>query len=253
MTGEGGKTRRIVPSEDALRVLEVFSASAQISFDRILAARALGEAERAIPGNDWQTWSRRLVEVGESLDLRIRCIESNLAEVLDVRASRNAPRDMHQRRGGRAAMGARGRSSWSSSTRRLDRTGQRRFLDQRATSAEAPQPGQQEGELSLGDRTASSGVRASAAECRTSRSRPSRVPWPHPSLDAFDRSHASREAGPVGDLDLFQFGRIAGPRVSRGRRGVGQYGRIRTLFAAGCGAGHPALHVSRFCRRPCEP
>ena len=68
--------------KDALRVLELFSTSARVSFDRILAARALGEAERAITGDDWQAWSRRLIEVGESLNLRIRSIEANLEEAL---------------------------------------------------------------------------------------------------------------------------------------------------------------------------
>ncbi len=68
--------------QDALRVLEILSTAAQVSFDRILAGRALGEATRAIPGDDWQTWSRRLVEVGESLSLRIRSIESRLEESL---------------------------------------------------------------------------------------------------------------------------------------------------------------------------
>lgn len=71
-------------SPSALYVLEIFARSAHLAFDRILAGRALGEAERAIPGDDWQTWSRRLVEVGESLNLRIRSIESTLEEVLPL-------------------------------------------------------------------------------------------------------------------------------------------------------------------------
>lgn len=84
MTGQSGDHRRHLPNDDALRVLELISASAGVSFDRILATRALGEALRAIPGDDWQTWARRLVEVGESLHLRIRSIETSVDEALNL-------------------------------------------------------------------------------------------------------------------------------------------------------------------------
>ena len=68
--------------DDALRILEEFSAAAQLRFDRTLAARGLGEAERAIPGDDAATWARRLVEVGESIDLRVQLLECTLQEAL---------------------------------------------------------------------------------------------------------------------------------------------------------------------------
>ncbi len=82
MSEVSGDPQRHQPSQHALRVLESFASTAQIAFDRILASRALGEAERAIPGDDWPAWSRRLVEVGESLNLRIRSIEAPTSEVL---------------------------------------------------------------------------------------------------------------------------------------------------------------------------
>lgn len=69
-------------ADDALRILEEFSAAAQLRFDRLLAARGLGEAERAIPGDDAATWARRLVEVGESIDLRVQSLECTLREAL---------------------------------------------------------------------------------------------------------------------------------------------------------------------------
>ena len=78
LTSPGGHSA----SESALRVLEVFSASAGLEFDRTLATRILGEAQRAIPGDGVQAWSRRLVEVGESLNLRLLSVECTLAEAL---------------------------------------------------------------------------------------------------------------------------------------------------------------------------
>ena len=69
-------------TDDVLRILEEFSTAADVRFDRILAMRALGEAERAIPGDDLVTWARRLVEVGESLDLRVQLLVFSLQEAL---------------------------------------------------------------------------------------------------------------------------------------------------------------------------
>lgn len=66
----------------ALTVLELFSVAANQPFDRLVASRLLTEAARAIPGEDASAWARRLVEVGESVDLRIRSIECDLNDVL---------------------------------------------------------------------------------------------------------------------------------------------------------------------------
>jgi ABC-type bacteriocin/lantibiotic exporter with double-glycine peptidase domain len=70
------------PTQDALVILESFSRSAQLPFDRLLAGRALSEAARAMPDESAVNWTRRFVEVGESLNLRIRCIDCTLREVL---------------------------------------------------------------------------------------------------------------------------------------------------------------------------
>ena len=71
-------------SHDALRILELFADGSQIAFDRVRAGRVLSEAERAIPGSDAVTWSRRLVEVGESLNLRVRSIEATLDDIMSL-------------------------------------------------------------------------------------------------------------------------------------------------------------------------
>jgi ABC-type bacteriocin/lantibiotic exporter with double-glycine peptidase domain len=70
------------PSHHALGVLEAFAHAGHVSFDRIEASRALGEMERAIPGDDCDTWCQRLIEVGESLNLRVRTVECSLRDVL---------------------------------------------------------------------------------------------------------------------------------------------------------------------------
>ncbi len=81
MTGPGpDEPNRQKQTDDALRILEEFSAAAQLPFDRILAARGLGEAERAIPGDDAATWARRLVEVGESIALRVQLLDCALQD-----------------------------------------------------------------------------------------------------------------------------------------------------------------------------
>lgn len=68
--------------EDALRILEEFSAANGLRFDRIVATRELGEAERAIPGDDLGSWMRRFIEAGESLNLRIQSAECSLMDAL---------------------------------------------------------------------------------------------------------------------------------------------------------------------------
>jgi putative ABC transport system ATP-binding protein len=74
--------RRQKQIDNALRILEEFSAASELRFDRIVATRGLGEAERAIPGDDLATWARRLVEVGESLDLRVQWLVCSLQDAL---------------------------------------------------------------------------------------------------------------------------------------------------------------------------
>jgi ABC-type bacteriocin/lantibiotic exporter with double-glycine peptidase domain len=73
---------RRTQAHDALAILEEFSTAAQLRFDRTMAARGLGEAERVIPGNDLEACSRRLVEVGESIDLRVQSLFCSLDEAL---------------------------------------------------------------------------------------------------------------------------------------------------------------------------
>lgn len=76
-------SREPLPSADqALRALQAFAAAAGISFDRLLAARTIGEAERAVPGETDLAWAHRLVEVGDSVGLRVRAMECSVRDAL---------------------------------------------------------------------------------------------------------------------------------------------------------------------------
>ncbi|MFI4873757.1 MAG: peptidase domain-containing ABC transporter, partial [Blastopirellula sp. JB062] len=66
----------------AMEVLAQFSAAARVTFDRGQARRLLHEAERAIPGADPSTWGRRLVEVGESINLKVRTLDASVDRIL---------------------------------------------------------------------------------------------------------------------------------------------------------------------------
>jgi len=63
-------------------VLEAIATGAHVSFDRSAAGRALGEVSRAIPGEGATAWAQRLVEVGETVNLRVRLMEGTLDDAL---------------------------------------------------------------------------------------------------------------------------------------------------------------------------
>jgi ABC-type bacteriocin/lantibiotic exporter with double-glycine peptidase domain len=63
-------------------VLEVLSKAAGVKFDRLVAGRAVGETEQAISGGGASAWGRRLVDVGESVNLRIRSVQCTMIEAL---------------------------------------------------------------------------------------------------------------------------------------------------------------------------
>jgi ABC-type bacteriocin/lantibiotic exporter with double-glycine peptidase domain len=70
-------------TQPVLQVLDIFSKSAGVSLDRLVAGRVLAETEQAVGGGSAHAWARRLVEAGESVNLRIRSVECSLREVLD--------------------------------------------------------------------------------------------------------------------------------------------------------------------------
>lgn len=65
-----------------MNVLALFAQTTSVTFDRLVARRALDETVQAISGETWQAWASRLMEVGESVNLRIRSVECTLQEAL---------------------------------------------------------------------------------------------------------------------------------------------------------------------------
>ncbi len=70
--------------ELAVAMLEFFANRTRVTFDRLLAARMVSEAVRAIPGDDLNAWSRRMVECGEALRLRVSATESTVDDALKL-------------------------------------------------------------------------------------------------------------------------------------------------------------------------
>ncbi|MBA2113597.1 peptidase domain-containing ABC transporter [Bremerella alba] len=71
------------PLLEATEVLAQFAASARVTFDRGRVRRLLHEAERAIPGTDHATWGCRLVEVGESINLKVRTLDASVDRIAE--------------------------------------------------------------------------------------------------------------------------------------------------------------------------
>ncbi len=63
-------------------MLAFFASASRVSFNRPLAMRTLSEMTRAIMGDGELAWIQRLVEAGESLDLRIRSTELSVKEAI---------------------------------------------------------------------------------------------------------------------------------------------------------------------------
>jgi putative ABC transport system ATP-binding protein len=69
-------------ASQACAVMEHFARHEGLSFDRTLARRTLHESSLAIIGDDAESWGLRLVECGESLDLRIQLLECKFKELM---------------------------------------------------------------------------------------------------------------------------------------------------------------------------
>ncbi len=82
--------QRTRTNQAAVKVLEFFAGHSRLAFHRSNAIRTVTEMERAIPGDDFRTWGQRLVEAGESLDLRIRSTDLTTHDAIGL-ASEGIP------------------------------------------------------------------------------------------------------------------------------------------------------------------
>jgi ABC-type bacteriocin/lantibiotic exporter with double-glycine peptidase domain len=69
---------------EAVQVLEVLANASMVRFERMTARQVLNESLDATGGDDAEGWARRLVEVGDSVGLRVRRIECRFDEVVTV-------------------------------------------------------------------------------------------------------------------------------------------------------------------------
>ncbi len=73
-----------VEVETACELLRQFALAVELPFDRVQATRTLLESVRAIPGDDRETWQRRVADCGEVLGLRIRPMRGTAKELLEL-------------------------------------------------------------------------------------------------------------------------------------------------------------------------
>ncbi len=65
-------------------LLEWMSADCDVAFDRVIAKRAIQEAQQGWPGAEQDRWWKWLIEAGDSVGLRVRVIEFTLEQALDT-------------------------------------------------------------------------------------------------------------------------------------------------------------------------
>ena len=71
-------------TKSSVKVLEFFAKQSRLTFNRPLASRTVTEMVRAIPGVNFRTWGQRMVEAGESLNLRIRSTDLTVPEAVEL-------------------------------------------------------------------------------------------------------------------------------------------------------------------------
>ncbi len=65
-------------------LLEWLAAECDVAFDRVVAKRAVKEAERGWPGSEQDRWWKWLIEAGDSIGLRVQVVEFTSRQALQV-------------------------------------------------------------------------------------------------------------------------------------------------------------------------
>lgn len=65
-------------------LLECLAAECDVTFDRVVAKRAIQEAQRGWPGTEQDRWWKWLIEAGDSIGLRVQVVEFTTRQALQV-------------------------------------------------------------------------------------------------------------------------------------------------------------------------
>ncbi len=65
-------------------LLEWLAAECDVAFDRVIAKRAVQEAQRGWPGSEQDRWWKWLIEAGDSMGLRVRVVEFTIEQALQA-------------------------------------------------------------------------------------------------------------------------------------------------------------------------
>ncbi len=71
-------------NEQFSELLEGLAAECDVAFDRVVAKRAIQEAQRGWPGKEQSRWWKWLMEAGDSLGLRVQVAEFTIRQALQV-------------------------------------------------------------------------------------------------------------------------------------------------------------------------
>jgi len=77
-------TEKTTTNQELSDLLEWLAVECEIAFDRVVAKRAVQEAQRGWPGGEQDRWWKWLIEAGDSVGLRVQVVEFTLRQALQV-------------------------------------------------------------------------------------------------------------------------------------------------------------------------
>ncbi len=77
-------TEKTTTNQQLSDLLEWLAAECEVAFDRVIAKRAVQEAQRGWPGSEQDRWWKWLIEAGDSVGLRVQVAEFTLRQALQV-------------------------------------------------------------------------------------------------------------------------------------------------------------------------
>jgi len=84
MMSEARNEQTTTNQQQFSELLECLAAECDVAFDRVVAKRAVQEAQRGWPGNEQSRWWKWLIEAGDSVGLRVQVAEFTIQQALKV-------------------------------------------------------------------------------------------------------------------------------------------------------------------------